>query len=305
MWKTWSWTTAINQVDASAFEDWLVSTPTTGYSGVLTAYSRGTPWTVLLRAGADGEGRPEPDARGPQADRRARAHTCAKTGAGLGSPLSVRFDAASLILERSSRRIQAPTIPTDSITRGGARGVHAQVLMSPSIRVLEPLWTLTPASKAILPVLWEVATRASPPLAHICAGTGLTRLGLTAFIVVAVLCCCSTPCNCRRCAMRPLPLQCNNQDNQDNPSRTPGVPLEYRSSTISVRASLEYPVCTSREYLVSTPDYPVSTLAAQLFPDHPNLLASTWEPTAAMRADGYVTKPVSGRGGAYPVSMLR
>jgi hypothetical protein len=46
--------------------------------------------------------------------------------------------------------------------------------MSPSIRVLEPLWTLIPASKAILPVLWEVATRASPPLAHICAGTGLT-----------------------------------------------------------------------------------------------------------------------------------
>ena len=46
----------------------------------------------------------------------------------------------------------------------------------------------------------------------------------------------------------------------------------------------------------------MSTLAAQLFPDHPNLLASTWEPTAAMRADGYVTKPVSGRGGAYPVS---
>jgi hypothetical protein len=46
----------------------------------------------------------------------------------------------------------------------------------------------------------------------------------------------------------------------------------------------------------------VSTLAAQLFPDHPNLLASTWEPTAAMRADGYVTKPVSGRGGEYPVS---
>ena len=40
----------------------------------------------------------------------------------------------------------------------------------------------------------------------------------------------------------------------------------------------------------------------ELFPDHPNLLASTWEPTAAMRADGYVTKPVSGRGGAYPVS---
>ena len=46
----------------------------------------------------------------------------------------------------------------------------------------------------------------------------------------------------------------------------------------------------------------MSTLAAQLFPDHPNLLASTWEPTAAMRADGYVTKPVSGRGGEYPVS---
>jgi hypothetical protein len=33
VWKTWSWTTAINQVDASEFEDWLVSTPTTGYSG--------------------------------------------------------------------------------------------------------------------------------------------------------------------------------------------------------------------------------------------------------------------------------
>ncbi len=48
---------------------------------------------------------------------------------------------------------------------------------------------------------------------------------------------------------------------------------------------------TSREYLVSTPEYRVITLAAQLFPDHPNLLASTWEPTAAMRADGYVTKP--------------
>ena len=58
------------------------------------------------------------------------------------------------------------------------------MLMSPSIRVLEPLWTLIPASKAILPVLWEVATRASPPPhifagtgltpAHICAGTGLT-----------------------------------------------------------------------------------------------------------------------------------
>jgi hypothetical protein len=45
--------------------------------------------------------------------------------------------------------------------------------MSPSIRVLEPLWTLIPASKAILPVLWEVAARASPPLAHIGAGTGL------------------------------------------------------------------------------------------------------------------------------------
>ena len=86
VWKTWSWTTAINQVDASAFEDWLVSTPTTGYSTVLTAYSRGTPCTVLLRAGADGEGRPEPDARGPQADRRAPAHTCARTGARLGSP---------------------------------------------------------------------------------------------------------------------------------------------------------------------------------------------------------------------------
>jgi hypothetical protein len=56
------------------------------------------------------------------------------------------------------------------------------------------------------------------------------------------------------------------------------------------------------EYRVSTPEYRVSTLAAQLFPDHPNLLASTWEPTAAMRADGYVTKPVSGRSGAYPVS---
>ena len=53
---------------------------------------------------------------------------------------------------------------------------------------------------------------------------------------------------------------------------------------------------------MSTPEYRVSTLAAQLFPDHPNLLASTWEPTAAMRADGYVTKPVSGRGGAYPGS---
>ena len=125
------------------------------------------------RAGADGEGRPEPDARGPQADRRAPAHTCARTGAWLRSPLSVRFDAASLSLERSSRRIQAPTIPFDSSTRGGARGVHAQVLMSPSIRVLEPLWTLIPASKAILPVLWEVAARASPPLAHIGAGTGL------------------------------------------------------------------------------------------------------------------------------------
>ena len=95
--------------------------------------------------------------------------------------------------------------------------------------------------------------------------------------------------------MRPLlPLDCNNQDNQDNPSRTPRVPLEYPQSTISVRAYLEY--------LVSTPEYRVSTLAAQLFPDHPNLLASTWEPTAAMRADGYVTKPVSGRGGEYPVS---
>ena len=34
--------------------------------------------------------------------------------------------------------------------------------MSPSIRVLEPLWTLIPASKAILPVLWEVATHARP-----------------------------------------------------------------------------------------------------------------------------------------------
>jgi hypothetical protein len=105
--------------------------------------------------------------------------------------------------------------------------------------------------------------------------------------------------------MRPLPLQCNNNNNinnQDSPSRTPRVPLEYPSSTISVRASLEYLVSTSREYLVSTPEYLVSTLAAQLFPDHPNLLASTWEPTAAMRADGYVTKPVSGRGGEYPGS---
>jgi hypothetical protein len=126
VWKTWSWTTAINQVDASVFEDWLVSTPTSGYSTVLTAYSRGTPWTVLLRAGTDREGRPEPDARGPEADRRAPAHTCAKTGAWLGSPLSVRFDAASLILERRSRRIQVPTIPFDSSTQGGARGVHAR-----------------------------------------------------------------------------------------------------------------------------------------------------------------------------------
>ena len=50
------------------------------------------------RAGTDGEGRPEPDARGPQADRRAPAHTCARTGARLGSPpLFHRFDAASLI----------------------------------------------------------------------------------------------------------------------------------------------------------------------------------------------------------------
>jgi len=176
VWKTWSWTTAINQVDASAFEDWLVST---GTHSVLEGHSMD-----CGRAGADGEGRPEPDARGPQADRRAPAHTCARTGAWLGSPLFHRFDAASLSLERSSRRIQAPTIPSDSSTRGGARGVSAQVLMSPSIRVLEPLWTLIPASKAILPVLWEVATRASPPPhifagtgltpAHICAGTGLT-----------------------------------------------------------------------------------------------------------------------------------
>ena len=102
VWKTWSWTTAINQVDASAFEDWLVSTPTTGYSGsthsVLKGYSRGTPQysqrtrgalhgLYCGRAGADGEGRPEPDARGPQADRRAPAHTCAKTGAWLRYPL--------------------------------------------------------------------------------------------------------------------------------------------------------------------------------------------------------------------------
>ena len=41
VWKTWSWTTAINQVDASAFEDWLVSTPTTGYSRVLTRVAHG------------------------------------------------------------------------------------------------------------------------------------------------------------------------------------------------------------------------------------------------------------------------
>ena len=173
MWKTWSWTTAINQVDASEFEDWLVSTPTTGYSGSTHSVLEGHSMDCG-RAGADGEGRPEPDARGPQADRRAPAHTCARTGALLGSPLFHRVDAASLILERSSRRINERTIPSDSSTRGGARGVLAQVLMSPSIRVLEPLWTLIPASKAILPVLWEVATRASPPLAHIGAGTGLT-----------------------------------------------------------------------------------------------------------------------------------
>ena len=56
----------------------------------------------------------------------------------------------------------------------GTRAVLGQVLMSPSIRVLEPLWTLIPASKAILPVLWEVAASRSPPPAHIGAGTGLT-----------------------------------------------------------------------------------------------------------------------------------
>jgi hypothetical protein len=148
-----------------------------------------------------------------------------KTMAGRSS----RFDAASLILERRSRRIHEPTIPFDASTRGGARGVHAQVLMSPSIRVLEPLWTLIPASKAILPVLWEVATRASPPLAHIGAGTGLTPGWAHGFYCCRDSCCCSRPCNCRRCAMRPLPLQCNNNNinNQDNPSRTPRVPLEY------------------------------------------------------------------------------
>ena len=35
----------------------------------------------------------------------------------------------------------------------GTQGVLGQVLMSPSIRVLEPLWTLIPASKAILPMV--------------------------------------------------------------------------------------------------------------------------------------------------------
>jgi hypothetical protein len=159
------------------------------------------------RAGTDGEGRPEPDARGPQADRRAPAHTCARTGAGLGSPLS-------------SVRCRLPNF--DSSTRGGARGVHAQVLMSPSIRMLEPLWTLIPASKAILPVLWAVAARASPPPAHIGAGTGLTPVWAHGFYGCCDSCCCSRPCNRRRCAMRPLPLQCNNKQHQQ-----PRQPLAY------------------------------------------------------------------------------
>ena len=72
VWKTWSWTTAINQVDASEFEDWLVSTPTTGYSGsthsvleglrarrhgrrrVLKGYSRGTNGLWARRHGRRG-----------------------------------------------------------------------------------------------------------------------------------------------------------------------------------------------------------------------------------------------------------
>jgi hypothetical protein len=119
VWKTWSWTTAINQVDASAFEDWLVSTPTSGYSGSTHSVLEGHSMDCG-RAGTDGEGRPEPDARGPQADRRAPAHTCSRTGALLGSPLFHRVDAASLILERRSRRIHERTIPFDASTRGGA-----------------------------------------------------------------------------------------------------------------------------------------------------------------------------------------
>ncbi len=220
VWKTWSWTTAINQVDASAFEDWLVSTPTTGYSGVLTAYSRGTPWTVGAQARTE---RADPslmlaapkliDVRPPT--------PAPRPGLGWAPPFQ-RFDASSLILERRSRRIHERTIPFDSSTRGGARGVHAQVLMSPSIRVLEPLWTLIPASKAILPVLWEVATRASPPLSHIGAGTGLTPVWAHGFYCCCDSCCCSRPCNCRRCAMRPLPLQCNIKQHQQ-----PRQPLAY------------------------------------------------------------------------------
>jgi hypothetical protein len=64
----------------------------TGTQGVLKGYPGSTQGVLeghsmdCGRAGTDGEGRPEPDARGPQADRRAPAHTCARTGARLGSP---------------------------------------------------------------------------------------------------------------------------------------------------------------------------------------------------------------------------
>ena len=111
VWKTWSWTTAINQLDEAELDDWL--------------------------AGA-GEGAAE-----------------------------------------GSRRAQAPRL--------------VDVLLGAGVRVMEPLWTMIPSSKAILPVLWG------------------------------------------------------------------------------------------------------------LFPDHPYLLRSAFEPTADMAAGGCVAKPISGRGGANVV----
>jgi hypothetical protein len=68
-------------------------------------------------------------------------HGSGFSGCSAGS--SSRNDATARVGSDSRRsgssRIHAPTIPFDASTRGGARGVHAQVLMSPSIRVLEPL----------------------------------------------------------------------------------------------------------------------------------------------------------------------
>jgi glutathionylspermidine amidase/synthetase len=80
VWKTWSWTTAMNQISDGRLEAWLT-----------------------------------------ELDRRALVADPAALAAVVASP---------------------PTL--------------ADVLFDPAVRVFEPLWTLLPSSKAILPVLWKL-----------------------------------------------------------------------------------------------------------------------------------------------------